>query len=122
MRIIMNNNQIKAKDIEIKAEGTIDEIAVVRDVRISYKLNNEGKRTEKIDSVRYDCINPATFSSFTIKVPSANPIVTKEEIEVSQNAVYVKIPVDNVVIRPYAIEYGIAKVTITAPYVNLVEE
>ena len=74
-----------------------------------------------VEAVRYDCVNPDNFSTFTLKVESPRPIVTKEILEASEEPVYISIPVSEVVIRSYSIEYGNAKVSIIAPYVKLAE-
>jgi hypothetical protein len=81
----------------------------------------EGKKTDKIEAVRYDCVNPDNFTSFIIKVETSRPVVTKEVLDASDEPIFINIPVAEVVIRPYAIEYGKAKVSIIAPYVKLAE-
>lgn len=121
MKAMVDNNKMKISVLEVPADGIIPDIAVVKNVRISNVLDAEGEKTDMVEAVRYDCVNPDNFSTFTIKVESARPIVTREFIEESEEPVYISIPVDAVVIRPYAIEYGQAKVTIVAPYVRLAE-
>lgn len=101
--------------------GIIPEVAVIRNVRISNTLDDEGKKTEKIEAVRYDCVNPDNFSTFTIKVETTRPVVTKEILDASEGPIYIYIPVEKVTIRPYEISYGNAKVSIVAPYVKLAE-
>ena len=122
MKVILNNNTIKASELEISAVGKIPELAVVREVRTSYALDAEGKRTDKIDAIRYDCVNPDNYSSFTIKVEITRPVVTNEILEGSEEPIFVSIPVEEVVIKPYAIEYGNVKVSIIAPYIKLAEK
>lgn len=112
---------MKVAALEVSAVGIIPEVAVVRNVRISNVLDEEGKKTDKVQAVRYDCVNPEDFSTFTLKVETTYPVVTKEILEASEEPVFVNIPVDAVVIRPYAIEFGQAKVSIVAPFVKLVE-
>lgn len=121
MQVIIDNNQIKVAALQVSANGIIPDVAVVKNVRISNVTDADGKKTEKVEAIRYDCINPDNFSSFTIKVESTRPVVTKEILEGSEEPVYISIPVAEVVIRPYAIEYGKAKVSIVAPYVKLAE-
>ena len=121
MKVVIDNNVIKVSELEVSAVGIIPEVAVVRNVRISNALDNEGKKTDKIEAIRYDCINPDNFSSFTLKVETTYPVVTKETLDVSEEPVYITIPVDKVTIRPYEISYGNAKVSIVAPYVALLE-
>lgn len=121
MKVVIDNNVMKASELEVSAVGIIPEVAVVRNVRISNILDAEGKKTDKVEAVRYDCINPDNFSSFTIKVEATRPVVTKEFLETSEEPIYISIPVADVVIRPYEISYGNAKVSIIAPYVKLAE-
>lgn len=121
MKVVLNNNTIKASELEVSAEGIIPEVAVVRNVRLSYVMDAEGKKTDKVEAVRYDCVNPDNFSSFTLKVETTRPVVTKEILEASEEPIYISIPVEEVVIRPYEISYGNAKVSIVAPYVKLAE-
>ena len=85
MQLNLNNNSMKASLIKIPAVGKIPELAVVRDVRISYVLDAEGKKTDKVDAIRYDCVNPDNYASFTIKVESNRPAVTKELLEGSED-------------------------------------
>lgn len=121
MKIMIDNNIMKASELEISAVGIIPDVAVVKNVRVSNVLDAEGKKTDKVEAVRYDCVNPDNFSTFTLKVETTRPIVTKEILEASEEPVYITIPVSEVVIRPYSIEYGNAKVSIIAPYVKLAE-
>ena len=121
MKIMIDNNIMKASELEISAVGIIPDVAVVKNVRVSNVLDAEGKKTDKVEAVRYDCVNPDNFSTFTLKVETTRPIVTKEILEASEEPVFITIPVDEVIIRPYEISYGNAKVSIIAPYVKLAE-
>lgn len=121
MKAILDHNQIKASELQVSAVGIIPDIAVVKDVRASYVLDAEGKKTDKVDVLRYDCVNPDNFSSFTLKVGTTRPVVTKEIIEASEEPIFISIPVSETVIKPYEIAYGVAKVSVIAPYVKLVE-
>ena len=121
MKVVVDKNVMRASELEVSAVGIIPEVAVVRNVRISNVLDAEGKKTDKVEAVRYDCVNPDNFSSFTLKVETTRPIVTKEILEASEEPIYISIPVEEVAIRPYEISYGNAKVSIVAPYVKLAE-
>lgn len=121
MRVAIENNVMKASELEVSAVGKISDIAVLKNVRVSNVKDAEGKKTDKVEAVRYDCVNPDNFSTFTLKVETTRPVVTKEILEASEEPIYISIPVDEVVIRPYEISYGNAKVSIVAPYVKLAE-
>ena len=110
---------MSTSDIQISAMGLIAEIVAVRDVKPIFKSDSDGKRTDIVEAIRYDCINPNDFSTFTLKTLSIKPVITAEELEMSETPVYISIPVNDVVIKPYKIEYGVATVSIIAPYVKL---
>lgn len=112
---------MNASDIAISAQDIISDVVVLRNVRPSYVKDAEGKNTELIECVRYDCVDPNTYATFTIKVESTKAIVTKQALEASEEPLYVAIPVKETVIKPYAVEYGKAKVSIVAPYLKLAE-
>ena len=115
----VNNNQLATADMIMSAVGLVPDIAAVTAVAYVYKTDAQGKRTEQIEGVRYRCANPKDFTVFTLKTLSIKPVITPEELESSEDVVYISIPVNDVVIKPYKIEYGIAPVSIIAPYVKL---
>ena len=121
MKVLIDNNVIKASELIVSAKGIIPETAVLKNVRLSNAQDAEGNRTDKVEAVRYDCVNPDNFSTFTIKVEATRPVVTKEILEASEEPVYISTPVEEATIRPYEISFGKAKVTIVAPYVGLLE-
>lgn len=119
MKNLMSNNKMSTSNMQIPAVGIIAERVVVRDVKPVFKTDSEGKRTDIVEAIRYDCVNPNDYSTFTLKTLSIKPVITPEELEASEEVVYISIPVNEVVIKPYKIEYGIATVSIIAPYVKL---
>ena len=121
MVTLIENNTIKASKLIIPAAGIIPEIVVVCNVRISNVLDREGKKTDIVEAVRYDCVNPDDFSRFTIKVEAKDPILTKAILDTAEEPVYISIPIEETFLRPYEISYGKAKVSIIAPYVTIVE-
>lgn len=121
MRGKLKDNTISTADLVISAEGLISEKAALRDVRISYVQDEEGRRTNVIDCVRYDCFCVEDLSTFVIKVAGGKAVITREALEKSKEPVFIQIPVGELTIKPYEIQYGVAKVTITAPYVKLIE-
>lgn len=122
MKSFIDNNVMEIADLEVSAEGKISEILVVKKVRPSYMKDAEGKITENIENIKYDCVDPETFASVTLKVQSTRPIVTNEMIEESESVIYIKVPVSETIIRPYEINFGKAKVTVIVPYVNMEEK
>lgn len=121
MKTFIENNEMAVADLEILAKGKISEILVVRKVRLSYLKDGDGKITDKIENIRYDCVDPETFATITLKVFSTHPVVTNEIIEASDEPIYITVPVEETVIRPYDIKFGKAKVSVIVPFVKLAE-
>lgn len=115
----LNDNKIKASELCISAVGYIPNVAVVRNVKLNYVKDSEGKNTNVIESTRLTCIDPETFVTFSLKTIGARVFITPEAVAESEEHIYIDIPVDETIIKPYAIEYGTAKVSIIAPYVKL---
>ena len=121
MQFVINDNVMRVSELKVSAVGIIPDVAVVKNVRISNALDAEGKKTDKVEVVRYDCVNPVDYSSFTIKVETDCPVITQEMLEATEELVFISIPVDEVEIRPYEINFGRVKVSIVAPFVKLVK-
>lgn len=122
MNVKLNANAMKVSDLAVNAEGIIPDTAVLRDVRVSKAKDSEGNFTEHIEAVRYDCIDPNTYALFTLKVDASSPVISKEDLDAAEEPVYITIPVEKIVIKPYEIAYGVAKVSIVAPYVKVLQE
>lgn len=121
MAIKISNNEVKASDLNLPAAGIISDEVVVSDVTLQRRKDKEGNLTDEIECVRYTCTDPKTYSSFKLKVETIKPVISKEDIENSETPIFIRIPVDDTTIKPYAIEYGKAKVSIIAPFVELVK-
>lgn len=120
MRAVLTDNKVKVNDLQISAEGLIPPKAVLRGVRVSYPTDTDGKRTsETPESIRYDLINPSTFDTFTVKVEGGRPVITQEDLEAKETQVFLELPLDEVSVKPYKVEYGTAYLSITAPAVKL---
>ena len=120
MKAILTDNKVKVNDLQINVEGLIPQKAILRGVRISYPTDAEGKRTsETPESIRYDLINPSTYDTFTVKIEGGRPVISQEELEAKETQVFIELPLDEVSVKPYKVEYGTAYLTITAPAVKL---
>lgn len=98
-------------------------IAVLRDVKILYKTDTNGSRTDEVIGIKYECIDTETFSTFSVKVEgNVKPVITAQELELSTTPVYIEIPVEQTLIRPYDISFGNAKISIVAKNVKLHKE
>lgn len=115
------NNSIKVSELKILSAGLIPSKAILRDITITYKADSNGKKTDEVEAIRYDVIDPDTFSTFTLKVANPKPVISKTELDMSENQIYIEIPVDEVNIKPYKIDYGKALLSITAPSIKLLK-
>ena len=120
-KAIIDNNMMKADSLVMGATGLISEQLVLLDITYQYKTDEAGEKTKEVEYVKYKCIDTATYSSLMIKVKTNKPVISNTDLEASEDAVYIRIPVDETLIKPYAIEYGKAKVSIIAPRVELVK-
>lgn len=119
---IIADNQIKSENIVISAADKVPETAVLKAVRPVYQKDADGKRTDAIEAIRYDCVHPNEYWGFTIKVAGNRPVITAEVFEKMEDVVYLAIPVDAVQIKIYDFSYGVAKVSIQAPYVKIIKD
>lgn len=122
MKRKITNNEMAANDFSRTAEGILSDIMALRDIRKQCKIDSEGKRTHEIEALLYDCIDTGTLATCTIKTLGNRPILSAEELEKAEGVVYIEIPVEQTIIKPYRLEYGKVKVSIIAPYVKLHEE
>ena len=112
------NNTVNASAFTIPASSALSGVAVVKGVKPIYELDSEGKRTENVIAVKYDLIDADNFNSFSVKVPGAKPVITSEELEVAQGLVLVELPVERMKLRAYSIEFGRAKVSVSADVIR----
>jgi hypothetical protein len=103
----------------ISAADKIPPTAVLRNVRFTYQTDSDGNRTNVIESVRYDCVDPSNYASFTLKVNGSKAVITPEELENAEDVIFIDIPTESTIIKPYALEYGKAKVSIITPMVKI---
>ena len=118
---IIDNNIMKASLLAMRAEGYISEELVLLDITYQYKTNEAGEKTKEIEYVKYRCADPVTFSGLIIKVETKKPVISEKDLENSVENMRIRIPVEETYVKPYAIEYGKAKVSIIAPRVELVK-
>lgn len=116
---MINNNSLTIEDISFPAEGYVPEKAVLKEVRVSYKKDDNEKVTSEVEATRYLCINPENYDSFTLKVPGKRPVIEPDDFKEFEAVLYLEIPVSETLIKPYSIDYGKVKVSIIAPDVKL---
>lgn len=119
MKSLIQENKISTKYITLTGRGLLNPVAVLRDVKLIYRTEKDGTRSDEVVAVRYDCIDPESFSTFSIKVENDKPIITEEELELAENPVFIEIPLEQTLIKPYEVSYGSAKVSIVANFIKL---
>jgi len=119
MRVLVNENKVKVADLNVSAVGLLPSKAIIRGVRVSYKQDSEGNATDTIESTRYDCLDPVNYSTFTVKV-EGKPIITPEELETKDTPCMIELPLEQVQVKPWKVEFGSATLSISAPSAKLV--
>ena len=115
----INNNICAVSDLTMKGTDVFkNEEVVLKDVRLNHRYE-DGKRLEVIESISYDCVDPVTFDTFVVKVPSSVPVIDPAQLENSDEPVFAVLPLDKVVVRPYKIEFGKASLSITSPSISI---
>lgn len=113
------NNKCKISDLTFKmSDITTTNIFVVTKVSIVKKYV-DGKATEEVEGVNYTLTDTHTFAQIRIKALTTKPVVTQEDLDTSDTPIFIEIPLDETVVKPYKIEYGTVSLSITAPYVTL---
>ena len=121
MKAIINKNSIDTQDLIMPLSNLImaDKAKfAVTAIRDNYAYEN-GKKTDTWQSVTLSCVDAANFAVLDIKVTSHIPL-TQQDIDNSQNGVFAEFPLEQTLVRIYAVEFGRAKVIITAPTAKIV--
>lgn len=121
MKKIIDDNHISAQYFEISGNGIIPEEAILRSIAPAYRKNEDGSERVLIGWI-VECVDGATASIFKLKVENTEPVISPEDFENAEDLIWIRIPVDKCRIRPYAIEYGRAKVSVTVPYIFIKED
>lgn len=120
MDTLLNNNEIQANRITIAlSELTSTTQFVVKSVKENFKYS-DGKPTDEVIGLTVTCIDPDNFDVLKIKVPKTVQL-TQEDIEKSEDCIFIEVPTDKTKVIPWKIEYGRAKVSIEAPSASIVK-
>lgn len=119
---ILKDNKISAQNISFSLSNIFPgkRKLALTEVRPVAHYDSERNRTEQIDGFKYTVVEMETLSSFCVRVNSTAPVITPEELEDSEERVFIEFPMDETLVKPYKVEYGIATVSILAPYAKLV--
>lgn len=121
MKKIIDDNQMSSSFFEIGGKGIIPEEAILRNITPSYRKNSEDTERVLIGWI-VECVDAVTASIFKIRVENKDAVISPKDFEEAENLIVIQIPVQQVKIKPYSIEYGKAKVSISVPYIKLKEE
>lgn len=117
----LDNNEIAANKISMPLSAFTESTQfAVKSVTENNKYI-DGKATDEVIGLTITCIDPDNFDVVKIKVPKTVPL-TQEDIEKSEDYIYIQVPSDETRVIPWKIEYGKAKVSIVAPSASIVRE
>ena len=118
---IEQGNLINASVFAMSADkmGIFGKTLAVQKVRFDYATDADGKLTDRVVAVKYDTVDPDNFSEQTIKVEGSKPVITQKEIDATDDATYINVPLDKTIVKPYSIEFGKAKLSVKAEFVEL---
>ena len=116
----LNDNICKADCFEMKLSDFVDsDIFALNSVEKRYKYDENRQRTDVIDGIVYT-ITDDRLNRYKVKVPTTVPIIEQQELEESDELIYVRLPIDESIIKPYKIEFGRTYVSISSPYAQRV--
>lgn len=121
-KAILKDNKISAENIAFPLSNIYPDKRefAVTEVRPVFHYDKEHNRTEQIEAYKYTVTDMETLSSFSVRVNSTTPVITPEELEETEERVFIEFPMDATIVRPYKLEYGYASVSAIAPYATLV--
>ena len=115
------NNKCKIADLAFPmSQITETNVFVVTKVAVQKKYV-DGKPTDEVEGVSYVLTDTKTYTQIRIKSLETVPVITQEELNASETPVFVEIPIEKVLIKPYRIEFGVVSISLVSPYVTLLE-
>lgn len=120
MKTVLDNNTISPEFFSITLDSIFEsETFVLKSVKRAHSYVDNLK-TDTIEAIVYELVDPNTFSTFRLKVPGNSPVIEPEKYKETEELLHVSVPLSKTSVRLYKIEFGKAFVTISAPYVKLV--
>lgn len=122
MKFSLNNNTV-SKDFFIKHLSDFypnGSEFVLKEIKPNFVYQNN-KRTDQVQSISYKVIDTISYDTFVVKVHAEKPIISQDELATRDMPVYIQFPLENTVVKPYSLEFTTAKVSIVAPYIELIE-
>lgn len=120
-RCILKDNKILAQYISLVLANIFPgkRKFALTEVRPVPHYDKDRNRTEQIEAYKYTVTDLETLSSFTVRVNSTTPVITPEELEETEERVFIEFPLEETIVKPYKLEYGTATLSIVAPYAKL---
>ena len=75
-----------------------------------------------MEAIIYVCTDLSTLSRLRIRVNSTTPVIEPEELENSDDILFIKVPINDTIVRVYDVSYGKAKLSIIAPFLSLLSD
>lgn len=115
-------NKCKISDITLSMSQVTDsDVFAVTGVSIIKKYV-DGKPTDDVDGIRYLLTDTKTLTQISVKTLEKKPAITQDEIDNAGCLMYVKLPIEETLIKPYKMEFGKVSVSIIAPSVEVVSD
>lgn len=123
----ISGNEVKAEALQrLLSDFTSQTIFALTGAKEMYVYEGTGankKRTETISHIVYQLTDPKTFQYFQVRVNTTHLVISPDELEQerqSGNPIFVEVPIQETIVKPYDISYGKAKISIQAPSVKLI--
>ena len=121
MRLQINKNLVDAKLLAMPlSDFTETTDYAVTAIKENYEYL-DGKRTDKWLSSTISCVDTVSFATINIKVTQRIALV-QQEIDETDDNIFIQIDLGKTFVRPYSIEYGKAKVSIVTDSVKVIRE
>ncbi|MCI8496437.1 MAG: hypothetical protein HFI74_12330 [Lachnospiraceae bacterium] len=121
-KIFIKDNKISAKNLTLRLSNIFEKNPklALTDVLPCFHYDENRKRTDLVEAFKYMVLDVETFSSFAVRVNSTSPVITPEELAQADSHVFIEFPLSETIVKPFQMEYGVATVSIVAPYAQLV--
>lgn len=115
-KLILNGNFLRLSDFAgYLSDYFSDDIFSINDIRLTNVYEN-GKKLDAVESVTYSLTNLHTHSNFNLKVLGSIPLIAPADFarrSDSGEEFFMAVNAQKVVVKPYAVENGKVKVSIS---------
>lgn len=123
IRTQLDNNSIRSEFFTMTLDKFLgdDFDFVLKGYKVIY-VYEDGKKTDTVSHILYHLVDTILFQQIDVKVPHSIPIITQSDLDNADMPVFVSIPTKDTVVKPYKIEFGHVKVSITSPSISIVKD